>query len=88
MVPSASWRIWTSFAHYPALPKNVWRRLGGGGSGQGRPEHGQSLIGVLLTKVLVPGRHGENGNAFSEILGFSRQGWIKLFEDISWEDIS
>ncbi len=89
VVPSASWRIWTSFAHYPALPKNIWRRLARGdprgASGGGTNEHGQSLLGVLIWRVLLPGRHGEVGNAMGEILRFSRRRWIKLFQGTGWK---
>lgn len=89
VVPSASWRIWTSLAHYPALPKNIWRRLGGGGgsggSGEGIGGAGQSLLGTLIWRVLLPGRHGEIGNGFGEIFRFSRGRWIELFRSTGWQ---
>ncbi len=34
VMPSATWRLWTSLAHYPALPRAAWARL------KGRPQTG------------------------------------------------
>lgn len=91
IVPSATWRIWTTAAHIPHLlvrSLRVLRSVVGLGQGfqaninhrvdQASPKPGYTL------KSLVPRRHGERGNAMSETWLFSRWKWRKIFAASGW----
>jgi ubiquinone/menaquinone biosynthesis C-methylase UbiE len=95
LLPSASWRIWTSLAHYPWVAKAA--------IGSFLPKRGNSAshdvevveraakrrsVGALLSLVLLSPRHGEVGNAFSEVWHFSRHRWTPLFEATGWRIVS
>lgn len=91
IVPTSSWRIWTSVAHYPYLLKvackvtvDQFRRR--------TSESSPSLNGVIclskmlaLRNVLLPHRHGERGNFVSELFFFSPFYWTGLFKNHGWE---
>lgn len=72
IVPSAVWRILTSVMHYPALPLLLLNRNRVAGSGVRTQRRG---IGWFVSRVLASGRHGEKGNALTEVWSFSRWGW-------------
>jgi SAM-dependent methyltransferase len=90
LVPSATWRLWTSLTHYPyvigrlitlAAPRTADPRCEGGRiegvtSGSGRTS--------MLRKVLWSQRHGETGNALTELYYFSRRRWLRLFDETGW----
>jgi hypothetical protein len=97
LLPTASWRLWTLAAHYPRLVKAaagklVGRRLGGGAE----PADAAAVATAPgwrgkaqgLRRVLVSERHGEVGNAVSELWHFSRHRWTPLFEDTGWRVVS
>ena len=97
LLPTASWRLWTLAAHYPwlvkaAAGKLVGRRLGGGAE----PADAAAVATApgwrgkaqRLRRVLVSERHGEVGNAVSELWHFSRHRWTPLFEDTGWRVVS
>jgi SAM-dependent methyltransferase len=73
ILPSASWRIWTSATHYLQLCKEVMRSPA-------------SLRGKLyyLRCNRYPPRHGESGSALTEVYTFSKRAWIKLFGATGW----
>lgn len=85
LMPTATWRIWTTLAHYPyVLGRMVRRRrttpnriapTHSGISGSRRHRWTRRLIWALL-----PERHGEIGNVLTEVLLFSRWRWRRLFE--------
>jgi SAM-dependent methyltransferase len=83
VVPSAAWRIFTSVMHYPAIPLLMLNRNRVAGSGARTERRG---IGWFLSRVLAAGRHGEKGNALTEIWRFSRWGWRRTLAgwDVSW----
>ena len=82
VMPTGAWRLWTNVAGYadcvqrllPVLPRliprgaarahlrSVWRAL-------------HEVLG-LLRAYAVPARHGEVGNALTEIHTFSRRWWL------------
>ncbi len=73
VLPSASWRVWTSAAHYVWLCKEaIWLPT--------------TLRGKLyhLKANYLPPRHGERGNSFTEIYTFSKRAWLKLFGVAGW----
>lgn len=72
-LPSATWRTWTSIAHYLALPQRVAAHGVGGGGPIRRARHLKWLVGR-------PTRHGERGNVVSETYYFSARWWRDAFE--------
>ncbi len=85
VMPSTSWRFWTGFASYvellqrlsallPALVPNSFSL-----SGVKRPAVGLWNMARVARAYAVPPRHGETGNAFTELWTFSRRHWVKHF---------
>jgi SAM-dependent methyltransferase len=66
-LPSPIWRFWSNLGHYI----NLSRKLMSG-------EYGASYA---LRRELIPRRHGEKGNALSELHYFSRSYWKHIFEE-------
>jgi SAM-dependent methyltransferase len=89
ILPSASWRIWTSLMHYVWLAREVMSRLLRDGgrrtsidSAAATPaQYSVSTRSAWrrLAGLLWSPRHGEHGNALSEVWMFSRFRWIALF---------
>lgn len=81
VMPTASWRLWTSVAHYIeffqkvvlTIPKLIPRSLNRAGLravGCGMRE----IAGLARNYAIVP-RHGEKGNALTELCTFSAAFW-------------
>ena len=95
IVPSATWRAHTSLAHYPWLAKSaanlIGSRLGWGASSDvhtvARAASRRSKV-QLLSLIVVSPRHGEKGNALSEVWHFSRFGWGRHFQQTGWRILS
>ena len=95
IVPSATWRLHTSLAHYPWLAKSLVKvigaRLGRRASSDvqiiARAAKRRSKV-QLLSRILCAPRHGERGNALSEVWHFSRFGWTRHFRRSGWRIIS
>jgi SAM-dependent methyltransferase len=99
LMPTPSWRFWTSVAIYPEALRKVWGRL------MGAPPDPRSAPAVSpagttavsgardhwwrhLAGNLWPARHGERGNTVSELYYFSSRYWIRLFESTGWKIVS
>jgi SAM-dependent methyltransferase len=85
VVPTASWRLLTSALHWPGLADYYLRRHeapNGGGQGATAPVK-KSIFKRL--KRLVPERHGELGNWFTEYFYFSARSWRHRFERLGWK---
>ncbi|RMH36322.1 MAG: class I SAM-dependent methyltransferase [Nitrospirae bacterium] len=91
IVPSASWRFWTSVTHYLDVPRRLWRYI------RKTVGHRSDLttmdasndqrtrsISERVVGILFPCRHGERGGSLSELYLFSRLGWRQLFESTGW----
>jgi len=74
--PTMTWRLWTTLALYAVRP---WQRAR---SAAGPPDAGQ---GRRARGALSPRRHGEHGNAWSELYLFSRYRWRRLFRHARFE---
>jgi SAM-dependent methyltransferase len=82
LMPSAAWRWWTLLASpldLPARVCSVWHKR----QGQRWPQLLRAVVreGYI---TLVPHRHGERGNAFSELWLFSASWWNKTFHQLGW----
>ncbi len=86
ILPSGSWRFWTSLAYYPHLVARLAQRLFGNTvsessiGGAATPASRQRML-----KAILPPRHGEVGNFMSEIYSFSRWRWQRLFQRSGWQ---
>jgi len=95
LLPTASWRVWTLAAHYPWLVKagaEAFRATRGGRRSDdshvvARAAQRRSRT-QLVSRILLSPRHGEAGNAVSEIRHFSRHRWTPLFEETGWRVVS
>lgn len=80
VLPSASWRIWTLISGYVIGAQESWALLC-----DIRAQKPIDWAAVkerwrfLLKDYWLPARHGEIGNAFSEIWTFSRPYWLRHF---------
>ena len=91
VLPSAAWRLWTNVAHYVEMvqrlvyqiPRLVPRGIRSRERGRWLAEL-RSTYGILRSYVIVP-RHGEFGNALTEIARFSRRRWLKHFRAAGYE---
>jgi SAM-dependent methyltransferase len=90
VLPTATWRFWTTAAHYAALVKAAAGRLFARPSRPGQARctpteraPAQSWL-EKLRGLLVPTRHGEHGNGVSELYLFSRFRWRALFRRFGW----
>lgn len=89
VLPTPTWRLWTCLTHYWFIVREVWRIVFGwrddGGEPsahtKGRKKHG--LAGLVL-RVLLPARHGEQGNTLAELYLFSRLRWRRFFVRAGW----
>ena len=93
VMPSTAWRVWTAVTQYIELFQRVGslapalfpRSL----TFQEPVRMARSLmeIGRWCVRYAVPRRHGESGNAFTELWTFRRDYWIKHFREHSFEVI-
>lgn len=94
LMPSGAWRFWTNVAHYTELlqrtvtqlPRLVPRGLSGSAL---RDVAGVAhLIASTARHYAVVPRHGETGNALSEIWTFGQRHWARTFAghgfDVQW----
>ena len=88
VLPTPTWRVWTTLTHYPDLLKRLIARLpprrgaaGAAGSGPARPR-------PALRKLLIPPRHGAFGDVLSEAWWFSRRRWLPLFARTGWDVVA
>jgi SAM-dependent methyltransferase len=91
VVPTASWRFWTSVTHYPSVLKKIYSKLKkSGGMSQKKlqkvasPAQPRKLTLTLLKNVLYSGRHGEKGSAITELWYFNRFAWRRVFRQSGW----
>lgn len=85
VMPSASWRLWTGIAGYIELVQRLFALLPALAprsfciSELKRPAAGLLSMARVARAYAIPPRHGETGNAFTELWTFSRRHWIKHF---------
>ncbi len=86
IMPSVPWRTWTLLGHYFGLLKKFFSRVAPAASG-GNTSIARGVKRSLVAKILnviVPRRHGERGNVFSEFVLFGKEAWKKVFQENGW----
>lgn len=89
VLPTSSWRLAQTLTHPADL---VRRSLGellpdkAGGSAPVPARLKRSL--VVLRSDWWPRRHGERGNALTEVWLFSRAAWRRTFAELGWEVVA
>lgn len=82
IMPSGSWRWWTTLAEFAAAPRNAIRGLLRGPFGEwARMPRWQWSLGQLgwAVRPLLFRPHGEGGCAVTELWSFSRRAWSRRF---------
>lgn len=103
ILPTSSWRIWTTFTHYVALPKILLSKLNELGRMHAPTENSQAteitnsessspvqktfFKWKWVASTLMSPRHGERGNRLSEVFYFRNRWWLQKFEDTGWEAV-
>jgi SAM-dependent methyltransferase len=81
VVPSATWRLWTSLAHYPALFRIA---LGRGLQPDQSARLRRKSAWQIARRILSSGRHGETGSMVTELWTFSGPAWLTRFRLAGW----
>lgn len=84
IVPSATWRFWTSVAHYPYLLKRAAGvKPSNTGSGHFAATSAQVVPAMRkrLGRLIMSPAHGEYPDAISEIYYYSKSRWIRVFRE-------
>lgn len=96
ILPTGTWRLWSNIVHYPWVARQIAGRLTASGPSEahlGSPAampHSRAgpaaapTTAQRIKAALIPRRHGEFGNAVTEIYYFSRYRWTRLFEATGW----
>lgn len=89
VLPSSTWRFWTSVAHYVYLPQYILRRRAKDSIRLNQPVAVGLIrkfpLTYLIKHALFPGPHGEHPSAFSELYNFSKSRWLGLFKSNGFE---
>lgn len=84
VVPSATWRLWTSVSHYGYVAAFVLglRRRGhpSGGHGGVAAEVAARGWRTAVRRALLAGPHGEDSSAWAELLHYRRAHWARIFD--------
>jgi SAM-dependent methyltransferase len=82
VLPSSCWRLWTTFAEFAAVPRNVAVALAGGNAGGDRVPLSTRVVASLrrLARPLRFRAHGEDMSALHELYTFSKVAWRRRFE--------
>ena len=86
VMPTSSWRLWTSLAHYAYFARRAFQR--GMRRAPVDPPSSDALgtaerppIGTVLKRALVPAPHGEYESAAAELYYFSKRRWLRVLAD-------
>jgi ubiquinone/menaquinone biosynthesis C-methylase UbiE len=87
VLPTATWRFWTSIAYYVFLVTKVVELLLAGSRAAKPAKMINARVSTLRqnrARALFPSRHGETGNVITELYLFSRLRWLPLFDRTGW----
>lgn len=92
ILPTGLWRWWSNVAHYAFVARAALVLVGAWSERETEPAialataraRTRNTAWSLARKVVFPPRHGERGNAVSEVWFFSRLRWRRLFARRGW----
>jgi SAM-dependent methyltransferase len=91
VLPTASWRWWTTIAEFVVVPVKVWRSFFMSPA-ELRLAHvlprGLAAIAEAFGQLIRPllfKRHGETGNAITELHRFSARAWRRTFRALGFQ---
>jgi 2-polyprenyl-3-methyl-5-hydroxy-6-metoxy-1,4-benzoquinol methylase len=89
VLPSGSWRFWTNLCLYGYIAKKLAENFHTLLSSPAPVKSNAWSADIPLrravqVRALLPSRHGEVGNALSELYLFSRFRWTRLFRRSGW----
>lgn len=85
VLPSAAWRSWSNLTHVIDMLQRTCRtlpQLVPRSAGRDEMQRlGRAAVKTVkhLVRTMIPNRHGECGNALTEIYWFSRHRWLRRF---------
>lgn len=92
IMPTGAWRFWTTVANYTEMLQRLFMAAGDSlpKSLNIRTELQRALNGIrnaagILRTYVIPPRHGEEGNAWTEIYTFSKPYWVRHFHENDYE---
>lgn len=77
VMPTAAWRFWTTVGGFADIPAGVLHAL--------RHQRGALGLARAVAARMLPLRHGETGNALTELWTFRITHWRKVFERAGWQ---
>lgn len=91
-VPTSAWRAWSLAVFYPALVREVFRRMRQGRADRqdtGRssfeaPSGERRSLAAKIFRRIVPHAHGAVGSCLSELHRFQRRSWDAYFVAAGW----
>jgi ubiquinone/menaquinone biosynthesis C-methylase UbiE len=86
VVPSASWRFWTSLTYYPNALR---RRVGEASPMQGTDNNQRAAVPSsrsAVEKLWAP-VHGTAKSPFREFIQFRKRNWLQVFAQAGFQDI-
>jgi hypothetical protein len=89
VVPSASWRFWTSLAHYPYVLKRIvslpFAPRAAAAAAPVQTSTSSRTLRRRIQQVLWSDAHGEDGSMLAELATYSRWGWRRVFKAAQFE---
>jgi 2-polyprenyl-3-methyl-5-hydroxy-6-metoxy-1,4-benzoquinol methylase len=85
VLPSGSWRLWTSISHPAWVIRRVSEILRQYHTNPSSSIKKQISSNARWYHVIWPNRHGEKGNHITEVYYFSRHAWRHHFERHGWK---
>ncbi len=82
VLPSSTWRLWTSVAHYAWVVQSVFFRRPNPEGPRPQPRRPYSLRSLMqfVRTVAIPHAHGAHANAIWELYAYSVGHWRRVFE--------
>ena len=90
LLPSSSWRFWTSVAHYPYLiARYVFKQTKSlGEASHSAPSQSRGRLWRSIRRALVPAAHGEYPSSLAELWYFSSPRWRREFRRHGFEVVA
>ena len=101
ILPTPSWRIWTTLTHYIGLPRILWgnlnnlRAINAAAAPSKQAEGAQGDVSApgrrvifkwkWIGSILLSQRHGERGNRITEAFYFRKNWWRQKFLSTGWQ---